>query len=131
MRISDCSSDVCSSDLIAFHEKELGQLFCDDSSKQIVAMLLAECDAAGVQVQTDCHIARVQHADDGKFVLHTSAGTVAAPALVAASGGLSIPRMGASGFGYELARQFGHTVRSEEHTSELQSLMRNSYAVFC
>src|SRR3546814_3048028 len=73
-------------------------------------MLLAECDAAGVQVQTDCHIARVQHADDSKFVLHTSAGTVAAPALVAASGGLSIPRMGASGFGYELARQFGHTV---------------------
>src|SRR3546814_5933227 len=108
-------------------------------------MLLAECDAAGVQVQTDCHIARVQHADDGKFVLHTSAGTVAAPALVAASGGLSIPRMGASGFGYELARQFGHTVlptraglvpltlsgRSEEHTSELQSLKRISYAVFC
>src|SRR3546814_20368824 len=73
-------------------------------------MLLAECDAAGVQVQTDCHIARVQHADDGKFVPHTSAGTVAAPALVAASGGLSIPRTGASGFGYALARQFGHIV---------------------
>lgn len=95
---------------IAFHEKELGQLFCDDSSRQIVAMLLAECDAAGVQVQTDCHIERVQHADDGRFVVYTSAATIAASALVVASGGLSIPSMGASGFGYDLARQFGHTV---------------------
>lgn len=95
---------------IAFHEKELGQLFCDDSSKQIVAMLLAECAAAGVQVQTDCHIERVQHQDSGGFRLHTSAGVIVAASLVVASGGLSIPSMGASGFGYELARQFGHTV---------------------
>ena len=95
---------------IAFHEKELGQLFCDDSSKQIVAMLLAECAAAGVQVQTDCHIECVQHGDNGAFVLNTSAGVMVAAALVVASGGLSIPSMGASGFGYELARQFGHAV---------------------
>jgi len=95
---------------IAWHEKELGQLFCDDSSKQIVAMLLNECAAAGVQVQTDCPVGRVQHADNGTFQVHTHDGTIAAPALVVASGGLSIPRMGASGFGYELARQFGHSV---------------------
>lgn len=95
---------------IAWHEKELGQLFCNDSSKQIVAMLLAECAAAGVQVRTACHVERVQHEDDGTFRVHTSAATLAAPALVVASGGLSIPSMGASGFGYALARQFGHRV---------------------
>lgn len=57
---------------IAYHEKELGQLFCDESSKQIVAMLLAECEAAGVEVRTHCAIERVEHADDGGFVLRTS-----------------------------------------------------------
>jgi len=95
---------------IAWHEKELGQLFCDDSSKQIVAMLLAECQAAGVQVHTSCEVQRVAHGDAGDFRLHTSRGVFSAPALVVASGGLSIPRMGATGFGYELARQFGHAV---------------------
>ncbi|PKM06677.1 MAG: aminoacetone oxidase family FAD-binding enzyme [Gammaproteobacteria bacterium HGW-Gammaproteobacteria-4] len=95
---------------IAWHEKELGQLFCDDSSKQIVAMLLDECATAGVQVQTDCHIERVQCDDSGAFRLNTSAGSITALALVVATGGLSIPSMGASGFGYDLARQFGHSV---------------------
>ncbi|HEY5972924.1 MAG TPA: NAD(P)/FAD-dependent oxidoreductase [Pseudoxanthomonas sp.] len=94
---------------IAYHEKELGQLFCDESSKQIVKMLLDECAAAGVRVETSCSIERVQHTEDG-FRLHTTHGTFAAPSLVVACGGLSIPSMGASGFGYELARQFGHTV---------------------
>lgn len=95
---------------IAYHEKELGQLFCDDSSKQIVAMLLAECAAAGVDIRTHCAIERVEQADTGRFHLHTSQGRFTASALVVASGGLSIPSMGASGFGYELARQFGHAV---------------------
>jgi len=95
---------------IAWHEKELGQLFCDDSSKQIVAMLLAECDVAGVQVHTSCEVQRVVHGDAGDFHLHTTLGVFVAPALVVACGGLSIPRMGATGFGYELARQFGHAV---------------------
>ena len=95
---------------IAYHEKELGQLFCDESSKQIVAMLLAECEAADVEVRTHCAIERVAHADEGGFALRTSQGAFAAPALVIASGGLSIPSMGASGFGYQLARQFGHDV---------------------
>jgi len=95
---------------IAYHEKELGQLFCDESSKQIVKLLLDECDAAGVRIETRCSIDRVVHGDGGLFHLHTAHGVLTAPALVIASGGLSIPSMGATGFGYELARQFGHEV---------------------
>jgi predicted Rossmann fold flavoprotein len=95
---------------IAWHEKELGQLFCDESSKQIVRMLLDECAEAGVRIETRCSIERVVHGDGGSFHLHTTHGVFSAPALVVASGGLSIPSMGASGFGYELARQFGHAV---------------------
>ena len=95
---------------IAYHEKELGQLFCNESSKQIVAMLLAECAAAGVTIRTDCSIGQVARDGNGRFTLATSHGHFAAPALVVASGGRSIPRMGASGFGYQLARQFGHDV---------------------
>ncbi|MFC3551723.1 NAD(P)/FAD-dependent oxidoreductase [Lysobacter cavernae] len=110
---------------IAWHEKELGQLFCDVSSKLIVKMLLDECHAAGVRIETSCSIERVAHGDSAAaaggtaaghasggmlFRLHTTRGNFAAPALVVASGGLSIPSMGASGFGYELARQFGHHV---------------------
>jgi predicted Rossmann fold flavoprotein len=94
---------------IKYHEKELGQLFCDESSKLIVKMLLDECAAAGVRVETSCSIERVTHGDAG-FHAHTGRGTFSAPSLVVASGGLSIPSMGASGFGYQLARQFGHTV---------------------
>ena len=95
---------------IAFHEKELGQLFCDESSKLIVKMLLDECAAANVEVRTHCGIEQVIHADGGEFRLRTSQGSLAAPALVVACGGLSIPSMGASGFGYQLAKQFGHGV---------------------
>jgi hypothetical protein len=95
---------------IAYHEKELGQLFCDESSKLIVKMLLDECASAGVRVETSCNIERLVHGDSGDFHLHTTHGVFTAPTLVVASGGLSIPSMGASGFGYELARQFGHDV---------------------
>lgn len=94
---------------IAWHEKELGQLFCDESSKQIVAMLLAECAAAGVDIRAGCTIDSVRKTADG-FVVGTDSGLFTAPALVVASGGLSIPSMGASGFGYAIARQFGHNV---------------------
>ena len=94
---------------IAYHEKELGQLFCDDSSKQIVKLLVDECEWAGVRIETSCSVERVQ-AVEGGFRLNTSRGTYSAPSLVVASGGLSIPSMGATGFGYEVARQFGHTV---------------------
>jgi predicted Rossmann fold flavoprotein len=91
---------------IAWHEKELGQLFCDESSKQIVRMLLDECVAAGVRIETRCSVERAQRIED-RFRLDTSLGAFEAPALVIASGGLSIPSMGASGFGYAIARQFG------------------------
>ncbi len=94
---------------IAWHEKELGQLFCDDSSKQIVRMLLDECAAAGARVEASCGVQRVRRTPEGFSVL-TARGEVHAQSLVVASGGLSIPSMGASGFGYELARQFGHNV---------------------
>jgi predicted Rossmann fold flavoprotein len=94
---------------IAYHEKELGQLFCDDSSKQIVRMLLDECEAGGVRIDTSCKVERVAKVDEG-FVVQTSFGAIVAPSMVVATGGLSIPSLGATGFGYELARQFGHTV---------------------
>ncbi|WP_372393612.1 NAD(P)/FAD-dependent oxidoreductase [Xanthomonas sp. NCPPB 3582] len=94
---------------IAYHEKELGQLFCDISSKQIVRLLLDECEAAGVQVRTQCQVQSVQRDSDG-FSVQTSAGRVQAQSLIVATGGLSIPSMGASGLGYALAQQFGHTL---------------------
>jgi len=94
---------------IAYHEKELGQLFCDESSKLIVRMLLDECAAAGVRIETSCAVEKVKKTEEG-FAVLTAHGEVHADSLVVASGGLSIPSMGATGFGYELARQFGHNV---------------------
>nr|WP_279237529.1 NAD(P)/FAD-dependent oxidoreductase [Dyella sedimenti] len=95
---------------IAYHEKELGQLFCDESSKLVVRMLLDECARAGARIEVDCGVSRVRRTGEGFNVL-TARGEVHASSLVVATGGLSIPSMGASGFGYELARQFGHDVR--------------------
>ncbi len=92
---------------IAYHEKELGQLFCDVSSKQIVRMLLDECAAAGVQIRTDCGVQNIERGTDG-FHVQTARGVFHSASLVIATGGLSIPSMGASGFGYEVARRFGH-----------------------
>lgn len=94
---------------IAYHEKELGQLFCDDSSKQIVRLLLDECAEAGVRIEANCGVERVRRTETG-FTVLTAHGEVHAESLVVATGGLSIPSMGATGFGYELARQFGHAV---------------------
>ncbi|WP_241544326.1 NAD(P)/FAD-dependent oxidoreductase, partial [Xanthomonas translucens] len=94
---------------IAYHEKELGQLFCDISSKQIVRMLVDECEAAGVSIQTQCGVRGVERGSEG-FRIDSDDGPLHATSLVVASGGLSIPSLGASGFGYELARQFGHAV---------------------
>ena len=102
---------------IAYHERDHGQLFCDDSSKDILAMLLQECDDAGVKVQLKTDILKVQRlepaaetSDNAHFLLQTSEGDYACESLVIATGGLSIPTLGASGFGYELATQFGHQV---------------------
>ncbi len=94
---------------IRHHEKELGQLFCDDSSKQIVKMLTDECDRAGVRILTSTQVHTITQSQFG-YAVATSAGPLSANILVIATGGLSIPAMGASGFGYEVARQFGHTV---------------------
>ena len=91
---------------IAHHEKTLGQLFCDGSAKQIVAMLLAECAKGGVDVRCGQPLGGVTHTD-GRFQVTFGEMAFAAPNLVVATGGPSIPKMGASGFAYDLARQFG------------------------
>ena len=94
---------------IAYHEKELGQLFCDVSSKQIVRMLVDECQTAGVGIRTDCAVTTLERGADG-FRVQTTAGTFHCASVVVATGGLSIPSLGATGFGHDLARRFGHTV---------------------
>jgi predicted Rossmann fold flavoprotein len=98
---------------IPYHERKHGELFCNESAKDILAMLVAECEQAKVRVQTHCEIQGVAAAGEDpaqRFVIRTSKGDFGAQSLVVATGGLSIPTMGASGLGYELARQFGHTV---------------------
>lgn len=101
---------------IAYHEKKLGQLFCDGSAQQIVTMLERECGSAGVEMQCGVRISAVR-AEDGadtnaaaRFEVQTSAGEIVCESVIVATGGLSIPKMGATGFGYDLARQFGHAV---------------------
>jgi predicted Rossmann fold flavoprotein len=89
---------------IAYHEKTLGQLFCNTSSKEIVAMLVRECDEAGVKILTHC--ADLSIGDNTAYTIECSRGAFACESLVIASGGLSIPKMGASDFGYRLAQQF-------------------------
>ena len=91
---------------IAWHEKTLGQLFCDGSAKQIVAMLEEECAKGGVQIALGQPIGEVTHSDGAYRVTYGSR-SATAPALVIATGGPSIPKMGATGFAYDLARQFG------------------------
>lgn len=96
---------------IAYHEKERGQLFCDDSSKQIVGMLLDECRAAGVGIETEADIRSVERHTTGGYRVEAASAVWTAESIVVATGGLSIPKMGATGFGLELARQFGLPVR--------------------
>jgi predicted Rossmann fold flavoprotein len=90
---------------IAYHEKTLGQLFCDGSAQQIVSMLESECSQAGVQILSGVTVESVEHKSG--FAIRASENEFRAPALVVATGGLSIPKMGATSFGYELAKQFG------------------------
>jgi hypothetical protein len=90
---------------IPYHEKTLGQLFCDRSAEDITNLLEAECRAAGVRTFLNTRISEVQRATE--FVVHTHSNEFHAPTLVIATGGLSIPKIGATGFGYEVARQFG------------------------
>jgi predicted Rossmann fold flavoprotein len=94
---------------IAWHEKHKGQLFCDRSAEDIIAMLLRECEAGGVTRWQPCSVQAVRTAADG-FELDTGRGPVRAARVVVASGGLSIPKIGATDFGYRLAQQFGHRI---------------------
>lgn len=94
---------------ISWHEKTLGQLFCDNSAKDIIRMLLDELEAAGGTLQLETGIKAVEKPDDW-FSVATSKGPLRAKSLVVATGGPSIPKMGATGFGYDLARQFGLNV---------------------
>ncbi|MBN8568133.1 MAG: NAD(P)/FAD-dependent oxidoreductase [Ignavibacteria bacterium] len=90
---------------IAYHEKKLGQLFCDSTSRQIVEMLLEECSKSDVHIKVNCSIKSVDKKNN--FIIKTNLGDFKAGSLVIASGGLSIPKMGATPFGYKIAKQFG------------------------
>jgi predicted Rossmann fold flavoprotein len=94
---------------IAYHEKKLGQLFCDGPSVQIIRMLEAECGAGGVEWWMPCAVDAVTRAD-GRFAVTTARGVATAPALVVATGGLTVPKIGATPFAYRLAEQFGLTI---------------------
>lgn len=93
---------------IAYHEKTLGQLFCDQSSRQIIALLEKECGVAGVKIAVDCQVSDVRK--EKRFIVSTNTGEFESDSLVVATGGLSIPKLGATDFGYRLARQFGLNV---------------------
>jgi predicted Rossmann fold flavoprotein len=94
---------------VPYHEKKLGQLFCDNKSRDILEMLLKECRQAGVDLHLNTSVQRIEKTEAG-YLLSTGMGPIASPSLVVATGGLSIPTLGATGFGYEIARQFGHNV---------------------
>ena len=94
---------------IAYHEKTLGQLFCDRSARDILGMLEEECQSVGATIFLNAKIHEVKRTTE--FVLHSASAEFRAPALVVATGGLSIPKMGATSFGYDLARQFGMKIR--------------------
>jgi len=92
---------------IAWHEKHKGQLFCDESAEDIIRMLKAECDAAHVTWRMPCSVATIDALPDGGFVIQSSTGEIRAASLVIATGGLSIPKIGATDFSHQIARQFG------------------------
>jgi predicted Rossmann fold flavoprotein len=92
---------------IPFHEKHKGQLFCDRSAEDLIHMLVAECEAGGVQRWQPCGVKAVRVTADGSYELDTDRGTVTSQSVVIATGGLSIPKIGATDFGYRIAKQFG------------------------
>jgi len=94
---------------VPYHEKKLGQLFCDNKASDILDMLLDECRQAGADLRLNTSVQTIERTESG-FHLQTSLGDVGCASLVIATGGLSIPTLGASGFGYQVARQFGHQV---------------------
>ena len=96
--------DLVKKHKIAYHEKTLGQLFCDGSSKQIITMLLDECAIGNVKIRTNCRVNDIQKSDN--FMVISDQGTFTSDSLIIASGGLSIPQIGASDFGYRIAKKF-------------------------
>lgn len=114
---------------IAYHEKKLGQLFCDESSQQIVGMLLDECNRAKVEIRVNCRLQSVDKLGDS-FVIETNQGRFESEALVIATGGLSIPKMGATDFGHRLARQFGVKVTQTKPALVPFTLAENDRNVF-
>ncbi|HEY4047106.1 MAG TPA: NAD(P)/FAD-dependent oxidoreductase [Acidobacteriaceae bacterium] len=94
---------------IPWHEKALGQLFCDRSARDLVSMLEQEATAAGVEIRLRAQVEHIRH--NGGFTLETSRGSLSAPALVVATGGLSIPKLGATSLGYRIAEQFGLNIQ--------------------
>lgn len=95
---------------IPYHEKKHGQLFCIDSAKDILNMLLAECDKTNVTIKLNCIIENITQDPSNTFITQTNQGIFYSKALVVATGGLSIPKMCASPLGYQLAEQFGHHI---------------------
>ncbi len=93
---------------VAWHEKHRGQLFCVHSSEAVIDVLTSECEAGNIKWRRPVQVAAVQRSVEGKFTLETSGGMVRTQALIIATGGLSIPKIGASDFAYRLAKQFGH-----------------------
>jgi predicted Rossmann fold flavoprotein len=93
---------------IAYHEKTLGQLFCDGSSKQIIKMLLDECEKNQVDIKMECSVSNI--IKNERFSLESNLGEFTCDSLIIATGGLSIPKIGASDFGYKIAKQFGHNI---------------------
>ncbi|MEN0107719.1 MAG: aminoacetone oxidase family FAD-binding enzyme, partial [Pseudomonas sp.] len=94
---------------VPYHEKKLGQLFCDNKASDILELLLSECDQAGVSLHLNTAVTQIDKSDHG-YQLQTGIGAVSCTSLVIATGGLSIPTLGATGFGYQVAKQFGHNV---------------------
>ncbi|HEY2459943.1 MAG TPA: NAD(P)/FAD-dependent oxidoreductase [Candidatus Acidoferrum sp.] len=114
---------------IRYHEKTLGQLFCDRAAEDVTNMLEAECRAGKVKIFLDCQIREVRRSTE--FIVRTKAHEFRAPALVVASGGLSIPKMGATSFGYELARQFGLKICETRAALVPLVLSRKDRAGYC
>jgi len=97
---------------ISYHEREHGQLFCDDSAYDLLKMLLSECEEAGVTIQNGCKVTGISNLKEGRpsFQLTTNKGSFEAESLVIATGGLSFPKLGYSGFGHQVAEQFGMAI---------------------
>jgi predicted Rossmann fold flavoprotein len=116
---------------IAYHEKTLGQLFCDGTAQQIVSMLEAECRAVGVRIQTNMNVEQVSRENSFLLRARDNDDEFRADSLVVATGGLSIPKMGATGFGYDLARQFGLKIVEPRPALVPLTLNKDDAAHFC